>query len=63
MILSPSISAPFSSQAKAAVGIAVKGNAAVKAAFHDGLFQPVQVGAAHAPVDVLAVRRNADKGA
>lgn len=49
--------------AKAAVGITVKGNAAVKAAFHHGLFQIFQMGAAHAPVDVLAVRRNADKGA
>ncbi len=35
--------------AKAAVGITVKGNAAVKAAFHHGLFQIFQMGAAHAP--------------
>ena len=49
--------------AKAAVSIAVKGNAAVKAAFHHGLFQIFQMGTAHALVDVLAVRLNADKGA
>ena len=42
--------------AKAAVGVAVKCNAAVKAAFHHGLFQIFQMGAAHTLVDVLAVR-------
>ena len=49
--------------AKAAVGITVKGNATVEAALYNSLFQIVEVGAAHALVDVLAVRLNADKGA
>ena len=49
--------------AKAAVGVAVKCNAAVKAAFHHGLFQIFQMGTAHTLVDVLAIRCNAEEGA
>ena len=48
---------------QAAVCIAVKGNAAVKAAFHDLLFQPVQVGGAAAIVDGNAVIQRAGKAA
>ena len=43
---------------EAAVGVAVKGDAAVKAALDDSLFQIVQMGAAHTGVDVLAVIRS-----
>ena len=47
---------------EAAVRVAVKGDAAVKAALDDSLFQIVQMGAAHTGVDVLSVRLHADKG-
>ena len=48
---------------QAAVRVAVKGNAAVKAALHNCLFQIVQMGAAHVLVDVGTVRRDANERA
>ena len=47
---------------KAAVGVAVKGDAAVEAACNNGLFEVVEVGAADALVDVLPVRLHAEEG-
>ena len=48
---------------KAAVRVAVKGDAAVEAARDDRLFEVIEVGAAHALVDVLTIRLHAQEGA